>query len=113
MEDFKTVKENAWSLPPGTDPTGMELLYVEEGKHATFKYYLDKNTGEYRYTSSVTDGFQKWMEEKTKERRMKDVQKNQRVVRRASGTEGARIGESYESAGQVPESGCDIQTAVG
>ena len=69
MEDFKTVKENAWSLPPGTVPMEMELLYVEENKLGTFKYYKDKDTGEYWYSSSVTDAFDGWIKGREKERR--------------------------------------------
>ena len=54
MDDFKTVKEHAMSLPPGEDPTGMKLIHVEQGKYGTFKYYQDA-TGEYYYQSSRTE----------------------------------------------------------
>lgn len=69
MDDFKTVKEHAWSLPPGEEPSGMELIHVEEGKYGTFKYYKDSATGEYYYQSSGTEKFQKWITEKGKERK--------------------------------------------
>lgn len=69
MEDFKKVKENARSLHPGTVPTEMELLYVEESRYGTFKYYRDRETGEYWYSSSVTDAFDGWIKGREKERR--------------------------------------------
>lgn len=69
MDDFKTVKENAWSLPPGEEPAGMQLIHVEKSKYGTFKYYLDSKTGEYRYQSSRTEEFHKWITKKGKERK--------------------------------------------
>lgn len=69
MEEFATIKAKAWSLPPGTDPQGLELLHVEENRFGTFKYYRNKSTGEYWYSSSVTDEFDRWVKEREKERR--------------------------------------------
>lgn len=68
MDDFKTIKEHAMSLPPGEDPTGMKLIHVEQGKYGTFKYYQDV-TGEYYYQSARTERFHKWITEKGKERK--------------------------------------------
>ena len=67
MEDFETVKQNAWSLPPGE--TRGKLVFVEEGKYGTFKYYHDKTDGTYWYQSEGTEKFHKEMKEKEKERK--------------------------------------------
>ena len=69
MEDFATIKAKAWSLPPGTDPQGLKLRHVEEKQGETFRYYEDEKTGEYWYSSSVTDRFDKWIKERGKERK--------------------------------------------
>ena len=76
MDDFKTIKEHAWSLAPNEDISGLKLIFVEETKHGTFKYFEDANTGEYRYQSSGTEEFHKWIKEREKER--KDVRKNKK-----------------------------------
>ena len=52
MEEFKTVKQNAWSLPPGE--TRGELVFVEEGKYGIFQYYHDRTDGTYWYQSEGT-----------------------------------------------------------
>ena len=67
MDDFKTVKANAWSLPPGE--TRGELIFVEHTKFGTFKYYHDKTDGTYWYQSESTERFHKEMREKEKERK--------------------------------------------
>lgn len=69
MDDFKTVKANAWSLAPNEDDSGMALIFVEETEHGTFKYYKDQQTGEYRYQSSGTEKFNSEMKEREKERK--------------------------------------------
>ena len=69
MDDFKTVKQNAWSLAPNEDASGLELIFVEKTKYGTFKYYKDATTGEYRYQSQRTEEFHKWIKEKEKERK--------------------------------------------
>lgn len=68
MDDFETVKKKAWSLPSGEDSRG-ELIYVEETKYGTFRYYYEASTGEYWYQSSGTETFNKWMKEREKERK--------------------------------------------
>lgn len=67
MEEFKTVKQNAWSLPPGE--TRGELVFVEEGKYGIFKYYHDRTDGTYWYQSEGTEKFHREMKEKEKERK--------------------------------------------
>lgn len=67
MDDFKTVKEHAWSLPPGE--TRGVLVHVEETKYGKFFYYLDKTDGTYWYQSERTEKFNKEMKQKGKERR--------------------------------------------
>lgn len=67
MEDFETIKANAWSLPPGE--TRGVLVHVEQGKYGTFKYYYEESTRTYWYQSSGTEGFDRWMKEKEKERK--------------------------------------------
>lgn len=66
MEDFKTVKEQAWSLPPGKIRGA--LIHVEETKYGKFFYYFDKTDGTYWYQSERTEAFNKEMK-KRKERR--------------------------------------------
>lgn len=68
MDDFQTVKKSAWSLPPDVESIG-ELIYVEKTEHDTYRYYLEKNTGEYWYQSDRTLAFHKWMKEKEKEKK--------------------------------------------
>ena len=67
MDDFKTVKANAWSLPPGE--TRGELIFVEHTKFGTFKYYHNKTDGTYWYQSEGTEKFQNEMKNKEKERK--------------------------------------------
>ena len=67
MNDFEMIKKSAWSLPPGE--TRGELVYVEESKYGTFKYYHDKTDGTYWYQSENTEKFHKEMKDKEKERR--------------------------------------------
>lgn len=69
MDDFKAVKENAWSLSPNEEASGMALIFVEETSYGTFKYYKDLQTGEYRYQSAGTEKFNREMKEKEKERK--------------------------------------------
>ena len=69
MDDFKTVKANAWSLAPNEEPSGMALIHVEESEYGTFKYYKDMQTGEYRYQSSGTEKFHRELKQKDKERK--------------------------------------------
>lgn len=69
MEAFETVKKEAWSLPPGTLPSGVDLIYVEETRYGTFKYYLEKETGKYFYQSEETEKFNKELMEKVKEKK--------------------------------------------
>lgn len=110
MEDFATVKANAWSLPPGEEPTGMTLLFVEETAYGTFRYYHDKTSGEYRYTSSRTDAFHRQMQEQEKERRKHD-RENQRMERKNRGRTGAGTVRGIENRGQAAAAGYDSQTA--
>lgn len=67
MDDFKTVKENAWSLRPGE--TRGKLLYVEQTKYGTFRYYYDESDGTYWYQSEGTEKFHNDMKNKEKERK--------------------------------------------
>lgn len=67
MDDFKTIKEQAWSLPPG-EIRGA-LIHVEETKYGKFFYYFDKTDGTYWYQSEGTEKFDKEMKRKGKERR--------------------------------------------
>ncbi len=81
MDDFKTVKANAWSLPPGE--TRGELIFVEQTKFGTFKYYHDKTDGTYWYQSEGTEKFHKEMKEKEKERK-KCLRESRSCLRRES-----------------------------
>ena len=67
MDDFKTIKINARSLPPG-ESRGT-LVHVEQGRYGTFKYYYDKTDETYWYQSSGTEAFEKWIKEREKERK--------------------------------------------
>ena len=67
MEDFKAIKEHAWSLPPGE--TRGVLVHVEETKYGKFYYYFDKTDGTYWYQSEKTEKFDRWIKEQGKERK--------------------------------------------
>lgn len=67
MDDFKAVKANAWSLPPGE--TRGKLVHVEETKWGKFYYYHEESTGEYWYQSEITEKFHRELKRKEKERR--------------------------------------------
>ena len=67
MEDFKTIKEHAWSLPPGE--TRGVLVHVEETKWGKFYYYYDKNDDTYWYQSERTERFDQEMKQKRRERK--------------------------------------------
>ena len=67
MDDFKTIKENAWSLLPGE--TRGELINVEETQWGKFWYYFDKTDGTYWYQSQAVEDFDREMKQREKERK--------------------------------------------
>ena len=64
MNDLKSIKAKAWSLPPGE--TRGELVGIEQTKYGTFKYYYDKSDESYWYQSESTERFHKEMKENEK-----------------------------------------------
>ena len=68
MNDLKSIKAKAWSLPPGE--TRGELVGIEQTKYSTFKYYYDKSDESYWYQSESTERFHKEMKENEKERKL-------------------------------------------
>ena len=73
-ELLRLSHKKAWSIPLGTNPSGLEDIGSRTNKkfNITYWYYQDKATGEFYFKDSLTERFEMEMQAARKTRKEKN-----------------------------------------